>query len=723
MKISPKFIVILFITFSTNLLFSQNQLLDGFYYSSHEPKELNEDSFERLSKTMEAYILQHGDVKGFDEHQFVFEYNYFLDRINRSGNVFYDDSISKYLNRLKNWILNRNGITTPITVYLTDYTELNAFTNDFGSIYVNIATVAKLNSEKELLIILAHEIGHIISHHSRATELYSNLIKGKMDLNREESNFKLHAFSRSQELSADSVAFVLLNGVIQQSDFEALFDKLKHSENPSYSGMVDLHLLHSRNSIYESFLKESYDSFARLPKAYQVISDSLSTHPTIESRKQYTYAYFSINIKEGLVYVPLEQYDKIKHLSALVLLNSYIQKNDYVEALDLLLKLRAIDDNEYLISMQSKLMNLITQDKYLLRGPELIEINIGCNDNDFIRFKQFIQSMSKVDFNIIAYDLLKSQEQTTTSLTASHENINFQLFFDNNPNLFVKDTTKISYSYVNWESGFDSCNWLHDEELKVFYTILDSLNYGDYCFDIPMENSHLLKDFLNSRILSPQEDEYLISYFAKSNNQITDPIAMSDIELFLHPAFAADQFFRGSFLKSSSFDPSKKAVLVQSDNLFFESEDETSFKLNYEKSLKLESRLFDLSDRYNSFSKNYSMLYGGKTTVLDNFLHKIILIWMFERVGNNKYTLSPVDDEINRYLIQQQIDYVVYRVSILNRNKGRGRKYNINYYEIYFDIRSGSAVYVARIGSKQFPDRFQIEQMVYLSELHKKQKL
>lgn len=112
-----------------------------------------------------------------------------------------------------------------------------------------------------MLIILAHEIGHILSHHSRETELYSRVVKDKIDLNQEESVFQLHAFSRSHEISADSIAHVLLKGVVLESDFINLFDKLKYSENPAYSGPVNFNYLFHSGFEYEILLLKNTRPF------------------------------------------------------------------------------------------------------------------------------------------------------------------------------------------------------------------------------------------------------------------------------------------------------------------------------------------------------------------------------------------------------------------------------------------------------------------------------
>jgi hypothetical protein len=693
--------------------------LKQFYQSDFEPKELNSNNFERLKETYKEYLSVNGNKRNFDEEQFVYEYNYFLDRINRSGNVFYGDEISIYVNSLKDQLLKKNNLDLSIHVYVTDYVDLNAFTNDFGNIYINIATIAKLDSEEELMIIMAHEIGHVILRHSRQTEFHKHKIDKSVDVNQVEGVFQIHAFSREKEIEADSIAHQLLNGVVSGETFHSVMERLEFSENPSYAGKVDLSLLAPSNPDYSQFLTDQYNQDLKLPLPFKVENDSLSTHPSIGERIKFSDNYFKTNSTITAVYKTLRDYSEVKSLASKVLVNSYVQGGYFIEALDLILKLRSAIDSDWLTYKQSQVMTLITQHKYFQGINDLIDINIACNDDDFIRFKQFIKTLSKVDFNIICYDYQKNIDSSKFDFKDNQEEWAFQFLYDNNQSFFIIDTVANQTQFTAWNADLNDTDWLIVDSLETeLKDILDSLNILSSLYGQPQNSSDLLKGFLSSNTISERELDFIKFYEAKLERQKTN--ILSNMDIFLHPSLAAERYHRGTFDRSSSFDPDKKSVLIQSDNLFFVSKDQRAFTLDYKKSLRLNSRLFDLSKRYNSFSADYSLSSSTSTSVFDNYLHKVALTWIFENSGSTGLKYSKVEDEIQKYLISDNIEYTVYRLSILNRNKGKGRKFNLNYYEIYFDFNSRGVVYVAKVGSKQFPDRFQIEQMVYLSELNKK---
>lgn len=154
--------------------------LEPFYNSSYTPKELNVSSKDRVKAIYEYHLQESGyagKVGSSEYQEFVYRSNYFLEKLNKSGEVFYGDTISSYLNALKDFILENNPKKDQITIYLTRHPSFNAFTNDFGSVYVNIASVSKLDSEQELLVLLAHEISHVLLRHTHQFEEYNKKLE------------------------------------------------------------------------------------------------------------------------------------------------------------------------------------------------------------------------------------------------------------------------------------------------------------------------------------------------------------------------------------------------------------------------------------------------------------------------------------------------------------------------------------------------------------------
>ena len=341
----------LFISYSAQ---SQDINLDQYYYSKFEPKELNQNSEEEIKTLYKVYSEHYAvDIKKIDEKKFVYEYNYFNDRLNRSGNVFYGDSISNYLNELKNQIISDNDKFSHIKIYLTDFPSFNAFTNDFGSIYVNIGAFARINSEQELLYLLAHEIAHVKLRHSHKSEIpqkewESVYSKDKLDK---------HLFSKEQELKADSLAFEMLKSKIDPKNLLNLFEGLRNSENPIYSGRVDYKFLISSDD--EINYLDSIQSSMKNDTVYFPFeeSDSLSTHPSIDARIAQTLRLMK-NSKGSYARKESERFLRLREESHYLLINSLLRQNEFITALDLILKMRMnnthLRNSPFLIESQIK---------------------------------------------------------------------------------------------------------------------------------------------------------------------------------------------------------------------------------------------------------------------------------------------------------------------------------------------------------------------------------
>ena len=127
---------IIFFCFSWNLNAQQQEInLNQFYSSLESHKSLEISSSDRIDSLYQLYLKEHNineDNGAYEE--FIYDYNFFLEKLNKSGKVFSGDELSVYLNRLKDEILVDHPKKDLIQVYLTNFDQLNAFTNDFGSI-------------------------------------------------------------------------------------------------------------------------------------------------------------------------------------------------------------------------------------------------------------------------------------------------------------------------------------------------------------------------------------------------------------------------------------------------------------------------------------------------------------------------------------------------------------------------------------------------------------
>jgi hypothetical protein len=148
-------------------MFAQELNLSQFYSSSHPHSSLSTSSKDRLDSLYTAYLKEHHIEEDNGTYEdFIYDYNFFLEKLNKSGKVFSGDELTVYLNGLKDELLASHPKKESIKVYTTNFDQLNAFTNDFGNVYVNVATIAKMDSEMKLRVILAHEIAHVLMRHS-----------------------------------------------------------------------------------------------------------------------------------------------------------------------------------------------------------------------------------------------------------------------------------------------------------------------------------------------------------------------------------------------------------------------------------------------------------------------------------------------------------------------------------------------------------------------------
>jgi len=102
------------------------------------------------------------------------------------------------------------------TVTILDTPDVNAFALPGGYIFVTRGILALANDESELAAILAHEISHVILHHSQArterartTDLVDKVVTGvfgddaSTDQSANKAKLSFAAFSQAQELAAD----------------------------------------------------------------------------------------------------------------------------------------------------------------------------------------------------------------------------------------------------------------------------------------------------------------------------------------------------------------------------------------------------------------------------------------------------------------------------------------------------------------------------------------
>lgn len=710
----------LFLIILPTFIWSQDVNLNQFYYSDVEPVELNRNESEYIEALLERYQETHEKSRFINDRDFVYEYNYYLKQLNKSGKIFYENEICDYLNKLKDFILDSEEDRNRIKIYVTDQTDLNAFTNDFGNIYVHIGAIARLKSEEELLFLLAHEISHVLLSHSRSAKVSENKARKSWTYY---NGYDANGFSRTNEKAADINAIKLLINKVDLEDAAGVFDRMDESSNPIMYGRIDFSIL----TFGDVRRAEILDSLLNTLNKFDVLSndsikEELSTHPSIDTRVEKFAEEISDVDFSKIDYSATGDFDGICLQAKYILLRTYLSSEQFIEGLDLVCKMRKVDpEDDYLIHIQLRFLALITQQKYT---NNVVNKFIGfkgtsCNDENFLRFKVLILKLSNIDFNDVALTSIRNALELFDLESKSEltEKATYQMLYLNNKDLFeISDSlARYNETYVSKKASFDDSLSLDQieklEELKLKYVAQ---------YDTTFFNTN----FRNESVLSQSEQDFISEV-----KQRDEPVfKVNDVQgtgeddnLILRPDIAAKKYKRGIFLKSPNFDPAKKAALVESSFIYFNSINQYSYSIDYEKTIQLSEQLEELNGMDSSIYVDLSNSSKNGVSIYDNFIHGVMQRWVNEKLSDDKIVYSLVEDEITQYLEDtgQTTDYLVLNLCIVNKNKGKGGRNNQTFYQIYFDVKSNEAVYISAIGSKQRISKHQLRHFIYLSNYKK----
>lgn len=163
-------------------------------------------------------ISREGELKGKkgkSTETFYVNTNIALKQLFLSGNVYFNDEISAYLNKVSSAIVAKNpSIKKPIKVFATKSTVPNAYAFGKGYIMINIGLLSRVENEAQLAFILCHEIAHVQKRHSLLMHRDEEEYKDKNRFSLKKSNelerlFERLKYSRQHEYEADAYGFEL----------------------------------------------------------------------------------------------------------------------------------------------------------------------------------------------------------------------------------------------------------------------------------------------------------------------------------------------------------------------------------------------------------------------------------------------------------------------------------------------------------------------------------
>jgi len=255
-----------------------------------------------LESAEEKYKKQAGTISETDDKRtqkniddFYQSSNYMLDRILLSGDVLFGDTLTNYINKIADDLLQYDPeLRKQIQFYAFKSPYVNAFSTDQGYIFVNIGLIAQVANETELAYVIAHEIIHFREKHNTKEHIETDLIKrGKGEYKEENYHDRVNSYyqySKSLETEADKEGLKLLaNSSYDALKAKGLFDVLLYSYLPFDEEEFDPTFL--ANPAFEFPEKLLMDSTKEI-KARAEVDDMHSTHPNVKNRRKATYKYF-----------------------------------------------------------------------------------------------------------------------------------------------------------------------------------------------------------------------------------------------------------------------------------------------------------------------------------------------------------------------------------------------------------------------------------------------
>ena len=223
-------------------------------------------SFLQFSAVSPAYSFSIGDERELGEK--------LLYSVRSAFELIDDPDIIQYISSLGQSVLDVAGIQYfDYHFFVINDKEVNAFAAPSGLIFFNAGLIEIMNSEDELVSVVAHEIGHIVKRH-----LASRVEKGT------------YSSIASLGLALAAIAFggaatpVLLTGALAGGQSFNLYFSRQHEEEAdllAYDWMKKL----QRNPEGEARMLESLRRIARYRS--EKLPQYLLTHPNPEARLDY----------------------------------------------------------------------------------------------------------------------------------------------------------------------------------------------------------------------------------------------------------------------------------------------------------------------------------------------------------------------------------------------------------------------------------------------------
>lgn len=467
-----------------------------------EYKKLKSEEYipeEFLQKSSEKYKAAKAEIEAGDydrrerkeREAYELQSNFVLDRMLRSGYVFFNDEVSQYLNKVAKVITDANpNLPQDVRIYTLKSSGVNAFATGRGDVCVTVGLLARVKTEAQLALILGHEIIHYANEHSM------NLYLDTRGVNRKEAastsvdqrkvrldEIDVHRYSRANETEADSLGLMALSKTnYDLSDLIGVFDMLKMTDQPVFNDPFPLASFESEDfQLPANYLMDSIQAFDL--DAYDE-DDSESTHPNINKRIAATERILStmdLTVENKSLYVVSQrEFGQVKDRALLELSNLLLREGKFNECIyHSTLLLRTYPEyGEYLRANRSK----AAYSSILIHSSEYPDLDADTIVGEVMQLHNIENEMSRVEqwgfaSRMVCLDYLQNPENEALHRIAQNTLDRVVMNLDNDLSELeladenLADTVSGDYDDSTYFLNFVWTDLLQDEH---FVTALDS---------------------------------------------------------------------------------------------------------------------------------------------------------------------------------------------------------------------------------------------------------
>ncbi len=313
--------------------------------------KLNEHN-QKINKGVSTKPMSKGEKI---EEEFLISQQYHINQMMHSGQIFFGDSVTEYLNDIAKKLLENTfpELLNEIRIYASFSSAVNAYATDEGVIIVNVGLISQLTNEAELAFFIAHEIAHYVKKHSITSFKEDKAEKSKFGFVQDD-DYLLRKNSRSREIEreADNYAFkeIFLPAGYSPKALQIAFDILKYSYLPLDEIVFPTDYFD--NEYYTAKTGYFLDSEKINPIAInEDYDEDKSTHPACDERKMKLLSLVTDEeLNSGTLFMLSEErFKRIRDISRFEMIHSQLLACDYVNVLyNAFIMQKDYPDNVYL---------------------------------------------------------------------------------------------------------------------------------------------------------------------------------------------------------------------------------------------------------------------------------------------------------------------------------------------------------------------------------------